>query len=259
MATKKTLPIFVLTIEPQHGQRRLHCEKIFNRLSLHFNFVAGIRGDSLEVKDLYSKIKNLFFSKCNLTASEIACYFGFRKIWQIFLDTGEPVCLITEDDINIINEDDFMNVILHAQDNTTWDILKLFDYKPKKILNKEKWNSLSIVDYKYPSSGCVAYLITRNAAQKLLSRKKIFRAVDDDFSHYWELGLRVRSINPNPISEISDTLGGSYIQPERLITKGRFNLARSIWGIFLQAKKQILAFIHRSKIKIIYKYKERYQ
>ena len=242
MDLDKRLPIYVLTIEPPTGLRRVHCEQLFSKLNLHFNFVNGIISGNSEVKYIYSKTKNIFFSKRNLTTSEIACYFGFRKIWQAFLDTGQPVCLIAEDDINIINEDDFKKVIAHSQDCKTWDILKLFDFKPKKILNKEKWNSLSIVDYKYPSSGCVAYLLTRKAAQKLLSRKKIFRAVDEDFSNCWELSLRVRSINPNPVTEVSDTLGGSYIEPERLKAKVNFYRARGIWGIFLQVKKTNICF-----------------
>ncbi len=248
MDLDKRLPIYVLTIEPPTGLRRVHCEKLFSKLNLHFNFVNGIKSGNSEVKYIYSKTKNIFFSKRNLTTSEIACYFGFRKIWQAFLDTGQPVCLIAEDDINIINEDDFKNVIIHAQDNAAWDILKLFDFKPKKILNRESWNSLTIADYKYPSSGCVAYLITRKAAQKLLLRKKIYRAVDEDFSHCWEFGLRVRSVSPNPVTENSDGLGGSYIEKDRLLEKGSVYMVRSIWGIFLQMRKQILGFFYRRKL-----------
>ena len=239
------IPIYALTIDPIGGSRRVHCHQEFLKRGLDFTFINGLTGDNLEVDKIYSKTKNLLFSKRSLTKSEIACYLGFRKIWKIFLDSGEDVCLIVEDDFKIVNELAFKKILNSSNDHNSWDILKLFDFKPKKILNEESWNGVSIVDYKYPASGCVAYLITRKAAKNLLKRKKIFRAVDEDFSNCWEMGIRVRSINPNPIIEISHEVGGSNLEKERSNKKKQTNAGRRIWGILLQMRKQIFAFFYR--------------
>ena len=82
MATKKTLPIFVLTIEPQHGQRRLHCEKVFTQLNLHFNFVTGIRRDIVEAKGLYSKIKN-FIKLTSMQNNDLPSFIKIHRISKV--------------------------------------------------------------------------------------------------------------------------------------------------------------------------------
>ena len=240
--------IYVLTIDPPDGSRRKHCQNLLQKMNYNFTFVEGVLGSDPEVSNLYSKLKNIFFYKRDLSSSEIACYYGFRKIWKLFLETGDEVCLILEDDFNITHESNFKKALLYAHDSKKWDILKLFDYKQKKITIEDRWHDLTIVDYKYPASGCVAYLITRVAANKLLSRGKIFRPVDEDFSSSWELGIRVRSIIPNPVEEASHSIGGSTLEQSRIAKKNRTCFLRSIWGLHLQVWKQIRAFFHQKKV-----------
>lgn len=237
--------IYILTIEPSWGQRRKHCSNLLRKIGHNFTFVEGVRGDNREANDIYSKSKNFFFYKRELSPAEISCYFGFRKIWRLFLESEDDICLILEDDFNITNTEQLKKILNHAHDNSTWDILKLFDYKTKQILRKEKWHGLDIVDYKYPASGCVAYLLTRGAAHKLLTRKRIFRPVDEDLSFGWELNIRVRSIFPNPIDEVSESIGGSTIENARVSQKKKTFLIRSIWGVALQVWKQIRAYFYR--------------
>lgn len=249
MSQSPQIPIFVLTIDSPGGVRRAHCERLFAKQELQFTFVDGVSGNDLDIDQVYSRRKNLLFAKRSLSPAEISTYFGHRKIWQEFIGTGEDVCLVVEDDLEIINQTDFQIAISNARDYATWDILNFFDFKPKPILHSEDWHSLSIADYKYPSSGTVAYLINRKAAQKLLSRKKIFRPVDEDLSNCWEFDIRVRSISPNLVDEVSHTLGGSMLEGSRLAEKKQRPLPRSTWAIFLEVAKQFRAYRYRRSLK----------
>ena len=105
------------------------------------------------------------------------------------------------------------------------------------MLERRAIGSTGIVRYKYAASGAVAYLIDRKAAQKLLSRKRFFRAVDEDLSWPWELGLSIWSVSPNLVEEVSHNLGGSLLEMDRKSTKRRRNIARSLWGNVIQAYK----------------------
>lgn len=241
MAASQKTPIYVLSIDDENGPRRQHIETEFNRTGYGFEFVDGLRSCSPEIDAAYSRWRNILFAKRSMSSTEIAVYLGHRRIWKSILNSDYQVALVIEDDVEVIDPDSLSIIIQNSDDNATWDILKLFDYKPKTILNRQEWHGMSIVDYKYPASGCVAYLITRNAARRLLMRKKIYRPVDEDFSWCWEFGLRVRSISPNICTEVSHRLGGSLIEQSRLVTKRETPLLRRLNGNLLAAIKQLRA------------------
>jgi len=244
----KTVPIYVLTVDEEGGQRKMHCWTVFNRLKLNPTFVQGFRWDNLPSNRVYSPWRNLVFSKRSLSAQEVAVYLGHRKIWLQILEGQSEVALVVEDDLSITDSDKFAVVLEKATGPRYWDILKLFDFAPKEILASHEWNGIRIVDYKYPPSGCVAYLITRDAAQRLLQRRHVYRPVDEDISWCWEFGLCVRSIFPNIVEEVSHKLGGSLIEDSRFALRKRKKLLRSLLGIVLNIIKQIRARHHLHRI-----------
>lgn len=241
----RLLPILALTIDAPDGPRRRHCARQFAAIAMPFFFIEGVGKDSPEARRHYSRGRNLLLHKRGLTGGEIATYHGHRLAWQALVDSGAPVGLVVEDDLAILDRDAFRHVLRHAGDFDGWDILKLFDFQSKDIVAARNWHGLAVADYKYPSSGNVAYLLTRKTALRLLRRRKFFRPVDEDFSHPWEFGIRVRSLVPNIVAEVSHQLGGSHLEAERQANRQRRNAARSLWGIVLQAVKQLRAFGHR--------------
>ena len=54
-----------------------------------------------------------------------------------------------------------------------------------------KAGDVEIVNYVAPTAGMVAYLASREGAQRFLSRSQVFRRIDEDTKYYWELGLPV--------------------------------------------------------------------
>lgn len=248
MAASGHIPIYVLGIDDAGGARRRHVEREFARLGYSFTLVDGLRAGGPEIQLGYSRWRNFLASKRSLSATEIAVYLGHRKIWREIASGAHEVALVAEDDLAILDPAAFAHVMQHAADHAAWDILKLFDFAPKPVVNRQDWHGLEIVDYKYPASGCVSYLMTRDAARRLLERRKIFRPVDEDLSWCWEFALRVRSIVPNVCTEVSHQLGGSLIEESRVVAKRQSSLVRSLVGIVVAGLKQVRARRYLARI-----------
>ncbi len=248
LAKATDVPIYVLTVDEENGQRKAHCAAVFEGLKLKPIFITGFRWDNLPSDNAYSVWKNRFFTKRSLSDQEVAVYLGHRKIWSKILDSRNEVSLIVEDDLSIIDHCNFFNVMEGASSSLSWDILKLFDFAPKRIVATHDWHGVKIVDYKYPASGLVAYLITRDAASRLLKRQRFFRPVDEDISWCWEFDLCVRSVSPNIVDEVSHQLGGSLIEESRFAERQRKNLLRSLVGMASAGVKQIRARRHLKRI-----------
>ncbi len=121
-----------------------------------------------------------------MTPGEISVYLGHRKIWQRFLDDGQEVALVFEDDFHIQDDGLFSQAIEDALSITPhWDIVKFFDFRPKAAIHRWRVNRTDFVTYKYAASGCVAYLINANIARRLLQQRFIYRPIDEDWSHPW--------------------------------------------------------------------------
>lgn len=236
----------VLTVDKMGGSRRQNAENELQNAGLRGEFVEGYKKSDPLTSQEYSKIKNLIFSKRNLTAGEIAVYAGHRRIWRNFLQSGADVALIFEDDFEINNPDEFRPALEDCLSHKgEWGMVKFFDFKPKRIVRSNRIGNTSLVKYKYAASGAVAYLLNRDTAEKLLSRTKFFRPVDEDLSWSWELNLDIWSTDPNLVSEKSAELGGSLLESDRIANKKQDNVLRRIWDLFLQAYKQIMARISK--------------
>ncbi|MDX8447970.1 glycosyltransferase family 25 protein [Mesorhizobium captivum] len=240
------LGVFVLTVEPPGGTRRTHAANELGRVGISFDFVQGIDQNSAEIDRAYSRLLNWALHKRSLTRGEISVYLGHRKIWQEAMSRGLDFALIFEDDFKICNDDQFILAINDAiSRRDIWSIVNFFDFNHKKVVYTVKVGATQLVGYKYPASGAVAYLISRQAAQSLLHRRHLFRPIDEDFSHPWEFSMRVWSTSPNLVDEVSFQLGGSILESERCDLRRKKVVVRSIWGNFLQARKLVRSLWYR--------------
>lgn len=240
---------FILTVDRQDGDRITHALRESRRLGLSAVPVQGIRAEDPAVRDSYSRVANVLRMKRSLTPGEIACYLGHRLIWQRILDEGEEFALVCEDDFKVIDDAGFLSALDAATDRDDWDVLKFFDFRPKPIWNSVPLGQLAMVDYKYPAAGAVCYLVRASGAAKMLRRKKVFRPVDVDFQHCWEMGVVVRSVAPNPVSEMASTLGGSLLETARKAERPRRNPLSELWKEIVNAEREIRAAAYRARIR----------
>lgn len=245
-----TIHGFVLTIDGDGGIRRANATDQFNSVSIPFHFVNGVSADNNDMLGVYSRLANLLLHKRSLSQGEIAIYEGHRRIWREIVQCGYDVALVAEDDLHILDRSAFTRAIQDLIDAPgTWDIAKFFDYRPKRAVQKMVLGETNLLAYKYPASGAVAYLINARAAAALLKRRKIFRPVDEDFSHPWEFAIRVWSVSPNVVEEISNNLGGSIVESGREFARKHKNVFRSVYGNVLQLWKLVRSIAYRRSYK----------
>jgi GR25 family glycosyltransferase involved in LPS biosynthesis len=244
-----SLITFVLTIDKNGGARRAHAEEELRVLGLQGQFIEGPKQNDEIVRTVYSSARNLIFAKRSLTSGEVAAYAGHRRVWQAFIDGGGAHALIFEDDFHIADVNRFRDVLAECLSiDDTWDIVKFFDFNPKRVVRRRHLATTDLVAYKYPASGAVAYFISSAAARRLLKRNYIYRPIDEDLSWPWEFGLRVWSTQPNLVKEVSEELGGSLLEITRVANKARRNLCRSIWANCLQGWKLVRAYGYHAKL-----------
>ena len=241
---------YVLTLDSPGGRRYESASKQLARFSIQPKFVNGIRFEAGETAPQYSPWLNMLCMKRRMTQGEISVYLGHRKIWEQILSDGNEMAMVFEDDFFIRNDRCFMQAIADAASfSHYWDIVKFFDFRPKRIIQSYRVNETDFVLHKYTGSGCVAYLIKAKKAATLLNQGRIFRPIDEDWSYPWEHNLRILSVHPNPIIEIAPELGGSLLECERMqMKKSSRNWIRSIYGNALTINKNSRSLFWRRKI-----------
>jgi glycosyl transferase family 25 len=213
------------------------------KVPLEVEIIDGLIAEDTEVDTLYDERRNRFEMKRPLVRKEIAVYGSHRRAWERLLQSGKPAALILEDDFAIRDQATFLSVINNSANilGTNRDIVKLFDFE-KKVAQlpffQRKVDEVTLVKWSRPTAGMVAYLITREAAQKFLSRTQIWRQVDEDTKFFWELDLDIWSVPGCPVIDNSYVLGGSLIESERQRNRQR-HLFRSLWGNILTVNRRL--------------------
>jgi glycosyl transferase family 25 len=237
------LPCYVLTLDSPCGARYRSAAGQLARLPLDATFVRGVRLTDPAESPRYCRWQNMLFMKRPMTAGEVAVYLGHRRIWSRLLADGHDLALVLEDDFMIADEAHLVAALADALTiPIDWDIVKFFDFKPKVAMRRWQTPRTEFVTYKYPPCGCVAYLIRAAAAARLLDRRRIYRPIDEDWSHPWESSLRIISVFPNPFTEAATLLGGSLLESDRQAARDRHrSILRSLHGSLLSAAKNARA------------------
>lgn len=237
------LPCYVLTLDSPFGARYRSAAGQLATLPFDVSFVRGVRLAAPRASPRYCGWRNRLFMKRPMTAGEVSVYLGHRRIWGRLLAAGHDLAFVLEDDFVVRDRETLLAALNDARAiPIDWDIVKFFDFKPKLVIQRWQTTRTEFVTYKYPPSGCVAYLIRAEAAARLLERRRIYRPIDEDWSHPWELGLRIVSVMPNPVTEAAGLLGGSLLEVDRRATKDRYrSVLRSLYGMALTVAKNARA------------------
>lgn len=206
----------VVTVDTESGPRRKSTKAQLAGLAWPFSFVEGFTTQSPEIAEIYDSRQNSRKSKRPLAPAEVAAYASHRKAMGEFLASNHKVALILEDDFHLVDPNRFgdrIKALLKAP--VEWDILKLFDFQERPVIESIPAGDIKIISHGSPAAGMVGYLISRRGAQRMLRRPTVFRQIDEDIKFFWELKLRVLSVQPNLVADIGHELGGSLIEPER--------------------------------------------
>lgn len=209
--------------------------------------VSAIDGQELTGDQKSSYTRNLLGPSYpfKLAPTEIAAFHSHRSCWQTVVDNDMDAALVLEDDVEL-DEINFTAAFELAREHISQaDIVRF----PIKIREKKK-HLLS--DGTYPclmttrsiGLGMVAYIVTRDGAQKLLEKTREFdRPVDTYLQLSWHHKLRILTVWPAGVSEISKDLGGSLIHARKGLKE---KLYKEFWRPIYRLKLSAYRFFTRS-------------
>lgn len=171
-----------------------------------------------------------------LLPGEVATFLSHRSCWQAVVDGDMDAALVVEDDIELSKPDFIAAFKLVSEHIEQGDLVRF----PIKIREKKK-HFLSGAAYpnlmttRSIGLGMVAYIVTRDAARKLLEKTEKFdRPVDTYLQLNWHHEVRILTVWPSGVSEISRDLGGSLIHARK--------------GFKNKIRKELLRPIYRTKL-----------
>ena len=152
-----------------------------------------------------------------LLPGEVATFHSYRRAWQTIVDEGLSAALVIEDD-TVLEPDVFSEAFQLAMET-----LRPGDYVRFPVKLRERLKKVSmqndrpyLIDSWSIGLETNAQIITRGAAETLLIKTIQFdRPIDTYLQTRWHHGLRVRTIWPSGVTEISADLGGSLIGKRR--------------------------------------------
>ncbi|MEX3017877.1 glycosyltransferase family 25 protein [Gymnodinialimonas hymeniacidonis] len=229
----KVWPIHIInladnTARMENVRHQLDAQKLaFERVDA----VNGWKLSDQEISKVYDAARNARRHKQDLVPAEIGCYLSHIEAWKRIAASVDPGGIVLEDDFAA--EKDLRSVLeaLCANRHQDWDIAKLFSISsPARVTATEPLVGQYdiVVPYRVPST-TLGYAITREAAQHLLSHSIPFcRPIDEDHKFFWEHGLAISLVQPNPIHVgEQDTKTGTIGEARRSVDKtGRWRKLR---------------------------------
>ncbi|MCU4654178.1 glycosyltransferase family 25 protein [Roseibacterium sp. SDUM158016] len=156
------------------------------------------------IAEVYDAKRNARLAKHPLVRPEIGCYLSHVRVWERIAEGDAPGALVLEDDFRVTGDLSGTLAAL-SRDSATddWDIVKLYSIRsPGRIIApRQIAPGLALgTPYRVPST-TLGYVITRSAAERLAtSSVPFFRPVDEDHKFFWEAGLDIRIVDPQPLS-----------------------------------------------------------
>jgi GR25 family glycosyltransferase involved in LPS biosynthesis len=153
-------------------ERRAHMKKVLSDARLKTIptiRVSAFDSKKIELDDYFTMKKDILSVNYRVTKNEYACLLSHLETIRIFADSDYSTALILEDDVVFHKKTD---TIQHVIDNAPkdWEIIRL---SSNRFLNgpKKKYHTFTV---KCHSTHCMAdwgsqaYLITKNAAKKII-------------------------------------------------------------------------------------------
>lgn len=198
------LPIWLINL-PGSVDRRAAMDVQLEKLGLAYRLFDAVNGRK-DWEALQSSIDIPSFQRNvgrKVMPGEIGCYHSHLGVWQQLVESDAPAGLILEDDV--IFHDDFIHAVNAALKVTSqWDIVKLNHIRAKFPVSQVDLGDWQLSAFLGAFTGTGAYLITRDAAAKMLKRAlPIVRPIDHEIDRSHVHKTRHFGITPFP-SHVED-------------------------------------------------------
>ena len=222
-------------------ERRSQVNRTIAACPLPCTVISAVDGSQLSASEIHITYQRKRHSPtyiAELRKAEVGCFLTHRKAWQMIANGSSDVVLVLEDDIQLL-QPQFDKALEFALANIeSGDYIKFHATEIRTqatVLKSDGYHTLMLPVV--APLGATSQLITRKAAQRLLDASVVFdRPVDTFIQMTWLTGVPVKVVTPSPVSEISDTLGGSMISGTKTtLTRLRQELLRPWYRLQIAA------------------------
>jgi len=246
-------PSYVINLA-DNTERMARSSAQFKAQGMTLHRVDGVNGWAMsddEIARVYDPVLNRRRAKHPLVRPEIGCYLSHIKAWETIASGEAEGGFIFEDDFKA--DDTLADALGALSGDTGWDMVKLYSLDPDvELLDPRPLGRFTIgIPYRVPTC-LIGYGLTKAAAQHLVDTAfPIVRPVDEDQKFFWETGLKVALIAPQPISvgdqqTVTGTIGQSR-RKDLPVTGKRGKLAQALHGLGYQLSYRLKLKYHRWK------------
>jgi glycosyl transferase family 25 len=247
LSSKPTLKDCLIIHLERSVERKSQVRKLIKNLPYRTKVVEAVDGRNPDNDFSKNYTKGLIRPRYpfSLRSAEIAAFQSHRKCWQEVFDRDLEAALIVEDDVEIIDGEFMAAVKLAMKEINIGDLIRF----PIKLREKPRNRSviqdnISIFEPTLVGLGMVAQIVTYDAARRLLESTESFdRPVDAYLQLRWKHGVRILTLWPNGVREISSSLGGSLIQEKSNVNR----LQREVLRPLYRAKLDIYSRIYEGQ------------
>jgi glycosyl transferase family 25 len=183
-------------------ERRQRLERLMRAMPFPFQRVVGVDSVDLSDKQLLDYVDPVAYQKFYGRVpqkGEVLCTHSHIQAWRTFLDSRYAYALILEDDTIFDPAEMAFFVSKLTEKHHLWDVCNL-DTRAKGA-KRFRLTLGQIGDRRrsvgHRLYGADAYLISRDAARKLLSHVTPLRLeIENYFSRAWELGYKYTDLSP---------------------------------------------------------------
>jgi glycosyl transferase family 25 len=220
-----------------------------------FERIEAVDGRALDdagIARVYDADANRRRARHPLVAPEIGCYLSHIAAWRRIAGAAAAGGFVFEDDVAVSG--DLAGVMAALSDECgDWDMVKLFHLgtAPRTLRRRPlgKTGALGelVIPYRVPTT-LLGYGLTRDAARRLAARAiPFFRPVDEDQKFFWETGLRVALVLPNPIRTGDQQADTGTVGEARRTAGRRRGRHRVLHGLAYQLRYRTALAWHRLK------------
>jgi hypothetical protein len=227
---------FVIHLE-RSEQRRPQAERIIAHCPFPCEIIAAVDGLVMGAEAARAYQPGLLkpHYPFELRNSEVAVFLSHRKCWQRIVSEGLDAGLILEDDVEF--DPLALQAALDLAKKAGAGAYVRLPYRQRESVREisAMAGSAQLFIAKGIGLGAQAQLVTLVAARQLLVATESFdRPVDTFIQMRWHHGVKVFSVQPSSIREISGALGGTTIHKK--------------FAFFAKFKREIKRFIYRLKV-----------
>lgn len=218
---------FIISL-PEDAHRRERLMTQLDNIKMPHTIINGVDGRKFDVTTHpnYDRKKRLRYFGRDLLGTELGCLLSHKKALETFLETGNPHCIIFEDDA-IISDNFLESIKIITEGNDIPALVRFIDrskvFKAKHKVLKELGGGINLVRTQATPGGAYAYFITRNGAHNILQHlEKIYMPVDVIMGYSWMTGVDNLITIPSPVSHanIDDTNIGDDRFDKTIIVSG---------------------------------------